>query len=363
MLEIDRSVLIVGAGPTGLTAALELQRSGASVTIVDREAGPTPLSKAVGISAHSLELLEPAGATERLLADGIRIRHATLWHRGRALGTLDVTALEHRFDFILALPQSDTETSLAALLAERGVRVRWRTALAGLRSDGDAIWAVLDGPNGREEARFAYLFGADGPHSTTRETLGVAFRGYTHGRTWSIADAVIVDWPYDSAAAQLFLDDDGDLGFVIPIGPDRFRAVSNTPDALAHAHGGRVACVLRRDAFEIPVRQAERYQSHRAFLGGDAAHVHSPVGARGMNLGIEDAAAFARRFVAGSLDGYTAERRPVARRWIRFSERALAVAQASRPFAVALRNEAFRMFGHSTLLQRRVLERVAGLRE
>jgi 2-polyprenyl-6-methoxyphenol hydroxylase-like FAD-dependent oxidoreductase len=299
-----------------------------------------------------------------LLAEGIKVRHATIWYRNRALGSLDVTVLRHRFDFILSLPQADTENVLAGVLAEHGVRVTWRTALTGLRQDGHGVLATLARDGGGEEARFDYLFGADGRHSTTRKTLDMPFEGYTRARTWSIADAVISDWPHSHDAAQLFLADGGDIAFVIPIGANRFRAVSNTAHALARLpEGCSVDRVLRSDTFEIPVRQVPEYRRGRVFLGGDAAHVHSPVGARGMNLGIEDAAAFARRFAARTLAGYSAERKPVARRWIKFSERALGVAQATHPLAVAVRNEAFRAFGHSSFLQRRVLERVAGLRE
>jgi 2-polyprenyl-6-methoxyphenol hydroxylase-like FAD-dependent oxidoreductase len=125
----------------------------------------------------------------------------------------------------------------------------------------------------------------------------------------------------------------------------------------------RVARLLRTDAFKLPIRQAATYQRDGVFLGGDAAHVHSPVGARGMNLGIEDAAAFARRLVEGSLDGYTAERRPVGRRWIVLSERLLALAQTPSPLLAAARDVGLAVVGHAAWLQRPALERIAGLKE
>lgn len=174
----------------------------------------------------------------------------------------------------------------------------------------------------------------------------------------------VADWPYEPGSVQLFLHDGGGVGFTIPIGKDRFRAVSNTQDAMARIPGQyHIARVLRTDTFHIPARQATVYQQGNVFLGGDAAHVHSPVGARGMNLGIEDAASFARRFADGTLGGYTAERHPVGRRWIAFSERMLRFAQATGPFETALRNLAIRVVGHFPVLQRRGLERIAGLRE
>jgi 2-polyprenyl-6-methoxyphenol hydroxylase-like FAD-dependent oxidoreductase len=223
---------------------------------------------------------------------------------------------------------------------------------------------VLEGPGGREEVCFDTVYGADGVGSRVRESLGVAFEGYDHARDWSIADAELADWPHAPGVAHLFLQPGGDVGFIVPIGPGRFRAISNTPDALARISGGyRVARLLRSDRFHIQVRQATTYQSDRVFLGGDAAHVHSPVGGRGMNLGIEDACAFAHRFAEGALEGYTAERHPVGRRWIAASERTLAAVQATTPAAVALRNLAVWTVGHLPPLQRPLLRRAAGLTE
>jgi 2-polyprenyl-6-methoxyphenol hydroxylase-like FAD-dependent oxidoreductase len=242
--------------------------------------------------------------------------------------------------------------------------VERRCKLADLKQSGARVDVVLEGPDGCEEAGYDFVYGADGVHSLTRERLGLAFEGHTHARTWSIADAELADWPYQPGAAHLFLQGHGDVGFIVPIGPGRFRAVSNTPDALARIPGGySVARLLRGDSFGIPVRQAPAYQQGAVFLGGDAAHVHSPVGGRGMNLGIEDACAFARRFAEHDLDGYTAERHPIGQRWIAASERVLAAVQATNPAAVALRYLALRTVGRLPALQRRLLTRAAGLKE
>lgn len=356
------SVLIVGAGPTGLTAAVELARRGFAPRIVDRNAGPTPLSKAVGIQAHSLDLLEPSGVTERLLAAGLRIAGGTVHYRGRVLGGLDFTALRHRFNFLLSLPQSETEEVLAGVLADLGVTVERNTTLAKLSEAGDGVEVALDDPQGRETVRFDLVYGADGVHSTVRKALGFDFAGTTHAREWSIADAEVEAWPYAAGRAHLFLGQGGDAGFMIPIGPNRFRAVSNTPDALARVPGDyRVEKLLRTDTFRIPVRQCATYQTARVFLGGDAAHVHSPVGGRGMNLGIEDACAFARRLAEDQLAGYTAERHPIGQRWIAASEAVLRRVQATNPAAVALRNLALTVVGHLPPVQRVLLSRVAGV--
>ena len=360
----DTSILIVGAGPTGLTAAVELARHGIVPRIIDRDDGPTPLSKAVGISSHSLDLLEPSGVTTRLLNAGIRIRRGHVHYGTRELGVVRFDVLHHRFNFLLSLPQSETETLMADVLSGFGGRVEWRTQLVSLERAGQDVRVTLEGPNGREEARHAMVFGADGVRSRVREAVGVEFRGYTHERIWSIADVDVADWPYEAGAAQLFLLPGGDIGFIIPIGTARFRAVSNTPDAMTCIPGNyRITRVLLTDTFRIDIRQATVYQKGDVFLGGDAAHVQSPVGARGMNLGIEDAVAFARRYVQGTLDGYTQERHPVGKHWIALSERLLSVAQARDWGTIALRNLAFAVVGHVAALQRPVVERVAGVRE
>src|SRR3546814_15149726 len=123
----------------------------------------------------------------------------------------------------------------------------------------------------------------------------MAFEGYVHRREWSIADAELAEWPHEPGIAHLFLRDDGDVGFIIPIGPGRFRAISNTPDALARLPGSyRVARRLRSDRFHLPLTQAPTYPAGRPFLGGHAAHVHPPVAGRGMNPGRAAAPALAR---------------------------------------------------------------------
>ncbi len=354
--------LIVGAGPTGLTAAVELARRRCCPRIIDRNDGPTPLSKAVGINARSLELLESSGVTERLLAKGIRIRRFRFWRDGRPLAELRFSVLRHRFDFLLSLPQSETEEILEARLAELGVEVERRTELTALRLTGFQAEVTMDGPAGAAERAYDLVLGADGIRSTVRQGLGIAFEGREHERSWSIADARIADWPHGDDAANLFIHAGGDLGFIIPIGPGRYRAISNTADALARIPGGRVEEVLRTDTFRIHVRQVPRYGQGCAFLAGDAAHVHSPAGGRGMNVGIEDACSFARRALDDDLAGYSDERRPRGAQSIAMSERILRAAQATGAVETAVRDLAVRAVGALPFLQRRILSDVMGLR-
>lgn len=357
-------ILIVGAGPSGLTAAIELARRGFSPRIIDRDAGPTPLSKAVGIAPRSLQLLEPSGVTEKLLERGIRMRAVEAHMDGQVLATIDLGNIPHRYDFLLALPQHETETVMAEALAGYGIDVEWRTELVALTPVPEGWHAIIRGPEEGRALNYSHVLGADGIHSLVRENAGIAFDGYVHRRKWSIADAVIPDWPYRRNAGHAFLSRSGDIGFVIPIGEDSFRAVSNTPDALAHVPGAyTVSEVLRTDVFDLPVRQAARYRRDGIFLCGDAAHVHSPIGARGMNLGIEDAAAFARRLAEGTLDGYEGERKPVGERWIDLSERMLRAVESDSALFIPVRNLLIRAVGALPPLQKLMLTRLAGIRE
>ena len=356
-------ILIAGAGPTGLTAALELTRRGFTPRIIDRDDGPTTLSKAVGISPHSLDLLEACGVTERLLAKGIRMTGVQARYENQLLTRISITRLPHRFNFLLSLPQHDTETVMQEVLNAQGGRVDWGCRVTALRITDGGVEADIEGPSGPETGRYDFVFGADGPHSVVREAAGIAFEGYVHKRLWSIADARIPDWPYAPDEAAAILHPNGDLGFIIPIGPERYRTVSNTPETLGQIPGAESATVLQADTFRLPVKQAATYDKGRVFLGGDAAHVHSPIGARGMNLGIEDACAFARRFADDALRGYTSERHPAARNWIILSERMLSVVQASNPLTVAARNLAIRAVGSFPALQKPLMLRLAGLAE
>ena len=355
-------ILIAGAGPTGLTAALELTRRGFAPRIVDRDHGPTTRSKAVGISPHSLDLLEACGVTDGLLAKGVQVREIQVRYDDRLLTAVRLSRLPHRFNFLLALPQQETETVMETVLTGMGGQVEWGVELMALRLAGSKIEVELAGPGGAETAVFDFVYGADGPHSRVRDAAGIAFEGYVHDRTWSIADVRIPDGAFAPDAAAGIMQGNGDLGFIIPIGAQRYRTVSNTPETLGQIPGAHAASVLQADRFRLPVKQAKTYQVGPVFIGGDAAHVQSPIGARGLNLGIEDAAAFARRFADDTLAGYTMERHPVAQHWILLSERMLRAVQASNPVAVAARNFAIGAIGGMSFLQRPLMLRAAGLR-
>jgi 2-polyprenyl-6-methoxyphenol hydroxylase-like FAD-dependent oxidoreductase len=357
----DLPVLVIGAGPTGLAAALELARHGRAVRIVDKHPTRSQHSKAIGVNARTLELMEASGVTERLLASGLRLHRFHFRSGERLLATVDLARVAHRYDFMLALLQAETERILEQRLAEYGTVVEWSTEFTGRQAAADRVHASLSAGGGTQTVETPYLIGADGAHSTVRHALGLPFRGTTDPAPWWLVD-VHMDWPFGTSELNLFARPAAVLG-VIPIRPGLFRLVSNGPEPLSLLPGGsKVHEEVWRSAFRISYRQVDSYRAGRVFLAGDAAHVHSPVGARGMNLGIEDGTVLARRMLEGTLEGYSAERHPVGARVLRQTRALTRLATARHPVARFARDWLFaHVIGPSPAVQRALARRILGL--
>ena len=333
-------VLVVGAGPTGLAAAMSLARARVPVRIIDRLVTPAPYSRAIGIQARTLELLEQHRAVEPFLALGHRAHAAALHADGRVIARLDFDPLQTRYPYLLFLDQSITERLLAEHLAGLGVTVERGVTLTACEAGGTSLDVKIRGADGLEQA-FApsYLIAADGAHSTVRHLLGVGFAGHAFEQTFLLADfAAIPDWPEEEI--HLFTTSNGIAG-LFPMGGGRFRLVADRPPgsdaspetstpSLAECEAivrARVrASISPSDLawssyFHLHSRMVDRLRHGRVFFAGDAAHVHSPAGAQGMNTGIQEAFnlgwKLARVLGAGSperlLDTYHAERHPIER--------------------------------------------------
>ena len=313
----DRSILIVGAGPAGLTAAIELTRRGFAPRIIDKNAAPVVESRALGVNPRTLAILEPAELTARMIAAGRPIRSAYLRSATRQLVHLDLSRLPKPYDFMLVLPQSETERLMGERLAELGRRVERATTLLSLAQVEGKITVELQGADGTKWTETPELvIGADGAHSAVRHAIGQEFTGAAYEHQWGLADATIeTELPLDGITV---FDLAPDLFALFPIEDKRVRLLSERADVLDHLPPGiAVREVHWTTPFRISHRLVERYQSGAVFLVGDAAHIHSPFGARGMNLGIEDAAWLAWLIDEGKTAGYTAARRPVAQQVIK----------------------------------------------
>ena len=349
---MSSDVLVVGAGPVGLTAAVELRRRGVECRIVDRLAQAPQYAKAVGIQPRTLEVWENQGMLRDALDAAAPLRGQLVFVNGQQVSRLDLAVPpDVPFGFI-ALPQYATERLLASRLRQLGGQVERGVELVGFEQDADGVTALLAGAAGEQQARFAYLVGADGAHSRVRKGLGLEFAGDAFPEEYMLGD-VEVDWSLpDGYGVRSLHQTDGrtdDVLVCIPLpGEGRYRMSMLVPDELAtpptdevqHGiEGGRapelrhIQAVLDRLApsttrahhlrwssvFRISHRLTDRYGVGRVFIAGDAAHIHPPTGAQGMNTGIQDGVnlawklALAVQGVAadGLLASYQSERHPV----------------------------------------------------
>jgi 2-polyprenyl-6-methoxyphenol hydroxylase-like FAD-dependent oxidoreductase len=357
-------VLVVGAGPTGLTLAAQLRAFGAGVRIVDRQLDRVHESRALAVQPRTLEVLRALGVAENLVARGNDAVWVKLHAGGRVVRVrlfglgLDDTA----FPFLLFVSQAETEQVLGDHLATGGIPVERGVELVGFHADPDAVTSTLRHRDGRtEQVRARYLVGCDGAASTVRRGAGIPFKGGAYPQTFALADLEVDGLDRDAAHAFL-----GQVGIMLffPLGrPASWRMLAMHPtlkgrreparpsleelQALADAFtggGARLRDPVWRTYFGLQHRHAVRYRHGRVFLAGDAAHVHSP-GAQGMNTGIQDAwnlgwkLALVGRGVAEEtlLDSYDAERRPVGGFVVRFTDRAFSVATSTNPLIRALR--------------------------
>jgi 2-polyprenyl-6-methoxyphenol hydroxylase-like FAD-dependent oxidoreductase len=372
-------VLVVGAGPTGLTLAAQLRALGARTRIVDRQRDRVHESRALAIQPRTLEVLGGLGVARTLVERGnpaVRLRLHAGERSTPPLRLFDVGVDDTAYPFVLFLSQAETEAVLRQHLAAGGVAVERGVELAGFegsQDDQELVCTLRHDDGVTEQVRARYLVGCDGAHSSVRHLAGIPFQGGPYPRTFALAD-LEVDGGLEPGSVHVFTGRPGML-FFFPLGrPATWRLIGMRPttsspgdgerDPVAPSLGDLQAVVdafaggrlrLRDPAwltyFRLHHRQAARYRAGRAFLAGDAAHVHSPAGGQGMNTGIQDACNLAWKLALTArgladpalLDSYQAERWPVGRQVLRFTDRPFAVATSTNPLVSLLRTWAPRM--------------------
>lgn len=374
----DLPVLVVGAGPTGLILAAELIRHGTTPRIIDKGAGPTPLSKATTVQARTLEMLDDMGIVDKALSAGSKSHGVNIYNGPDRLLHVSYDDLESPYPFLLNVPQSTLERVLGEFVTSVGLEVEWNTELTGFTQDADGVTATLRRTDGREETvRAAWLVGCDGAHSVVRQVLNIDFEGKTYTQWFGLADATL-KWGLRHDELHGFVHPTG-LFFAIPLpGEERFRVVMEAEEppvdteltledfqASLDQRGPGNATLSDPGwitPFRVNARRAETYRVGRAFIAGDAAHIHSPTGGLGLNTGMQDSYNVAwklglvTRGLADPtlLDSYEAERIPVADAVLGLAGRLTTMLTLTNPVTQQLRNHLMPMLSGLGAVQHQI---------
>jgi 2-polyprenyl-6-methoxyphenol hydroxylase-like FAD-dependent oxidoreductase len=382
-------ILIVGAGPTGLTAALELSRLGIPVRLIDKNNGPATTSRAIGIQARTLELMAQRGLADEIVSLGNKATGGSVYGGGKRVFRLDFSHVESRFNYILFLSQTQTERILRDAAAKHGVIPEWSTQLVGVAQDAlshdpSPVRAVLSRADGRlEQVSTPWLISAEGAHSTIRATLDLAFDGKTFDQQYALgdlhADADLADTDF-----HIFSSEHGFMA-MFPLGGDHFRLIASHPlsgpqngnapslPELQEIYDQRASIPARfrnlawSSWFRINSRMVRQLKVGRLFLGGDAAHIHSPAGGQGMNTGIQDMInlawklAFVMRGKApmALLDSFEQDRLPVMRDVLAKTENLTGLIGAESHIARTLFNHVAPWLASTSLVQETGTNRMA----
>jgi 2-polyprenyl-6-methoxyphenol hydroxylase-like FAD-dependent oxidoreductase len=339
MLPTTTDVLVVGAGPTGLTTAVSLLARGREVTVIDNQDEGQNTSRASVVYSRTLEVLEPYGVAQRLISQGIHARRFTIRDRDRVLMNVPFDWLPTAYPYTLLVSQAVTESVLLQRLQQLGGRVLRPYTLTGLYQDSSGVTGTFAGG---ERIRAGYVVGADGVHSTVRHQAGIGLNASAAGASYSLADVHLSGgMPADEVA--VFFAPDGQL-VCVPFPDGSYKLVANVAEAspepqvgflqeLVDTRGPRAERPVIKDViwgsrFFVQHGVAHRFHAGRIALAGDAAHHNSPLGGQGMNVGIGDAVAVGQALDAclelGSPDplkAYTAARRPVAEQVVAITNR------------------------------------------
>jgi len=391
-IAMNVDVLIVGAGPTGLMLANQLARRGVRPMIIDHHSGPAQQSRAMAVQARTLEIYSKMGIIDKALALGEIAGAGNMWANGRWTARIPVGEIGKSlssFPYILMLGQDDNEHIMGDKLRDLGVDVAWNTELVGFEQQPDRVDVTVKQPDGTiRQVKASWLAGCDGSRSPVREISRIGFPGAPYEHTFFVADTEATG-PMKPGELNVYLWRDGFHLFFPMRGANHWRVIGILPRHLRQKDNvtfEEVVPAIRQEAgttlsfqecswfstYRIYHRAAARFRDRRCFLLGDAAHIHSPAGAQGMNTGLQDAYNLAWKLalvVQGRakpslLDSYEQERIPVAQRLLETTDRAFQLIVAdgwlgalfrtkiiARIAAMAMRFEGIRTLAFRTISQ------------
>jgi len=338
---------------------VELTRRGFNPRIVEKDSGPQVDSRALAINPRTMDILEPSGATEKLVKAGLKARAMNVYGPNGLLFRLETRNIPHPTrNYLLVLPQAETGKYLIDTLGGKS-KVDWNTEATGLVLKDGKTTVTLNRKGKIEKISPDIVIGADGAHSTVRRELGIGFSGAAYEHDWGLADIQLGGLAGDEL--HVFDLSPVLIGF-IPIRGDLFRVVCDTKNTLDHIPSRiTVKRIVWQSHFRISHRQVKTYQKGPVFLAGDAAHIHSPLGGRGMNLGIEDAAWLSYLIARGETGSYTGLRHPVARQVLEQVDRATRFISSDGMFATFFRRNLLPLLARRDFVQRRAFRSLAGL--
>jgi 2-polyprenyl-6-methoxyphenol hydroxylase-like FAD-dependent oxidoreductase len=375
-------VVVVGAGPTGLSLATELKRLGLSALVLDRLAEGANTSRAAVVHARTLEVLESSGATSELLARGLKVPTFCIRDGDKVLLSISFDGLDTKYPFALMCSQEQTEAILLRRLTSFGGTVQRPCEVFTLTQVDGGVRVDFQEDGQVNTATGEWAVGCDGSHSLVRKEAGIPFEGSAYEERFVLGD-VEMEWPLSRDEVSLFVSQKG-LVVVAPLPENRFRIVATAQEASAEASisflqtvldergpGGKHSKILScswASKFHIEHRVARSLRSGNILIAGDAAHVHSPAGGQGMNTGIQDAVSLAQALVqqksgqdTGALDKWEAKRMEIARDVVSLTDKMTKFATLSSPIGQLLRNAVIGLVGYSSAARHKIAEKLAEL--
>lgn len=365
----NTQVVIIGAGPTGLSLACQLIRYGIDFIIIDDKPSTTALSKAMVVHARSMEIFDQIGLAEKMIAQGKNTKRINILVQGEKQGDFDLSHIGEgmsKFPFMLTLEQSKTEAVLHAYIKSHQKKVYWNTSFQSQEETEDGVLVKVVDESGNVYAIQAdYLVGCDGAHSPVRHSLDLSFEGTTYAKDFYVAD-LDIDWKHSYEKLSVCLGKNTFVLFFPMKDKQRFRIIGMVPESISVEQKLDIDQIIKRihqdgkvlfdikqihwsSHYRVHTRMSDTFVKGRCFLAGDAGHIHTPAGGQGMNTGIQDAYNLAWKIafklqghdIPSLLESYNQERKENSHHLLSTTDKIFSFMVGSHPFTSFIRMHVF----------------------